>query len=107
MSPALRKAELGFEGPAVCAEIYQLRWVVLTRPRHQPETDPQNGLLLPFSEFGKVHSRAPYQVHRESESSRQEAGAIRECLRADNGASEIPNAIGKGSRKVGGAAPNV
>src|SRR5690349_6082893 len=100
MTPTTRIAKLGFEGPAVGAEIYELCRVVLACSRHQPETNTQDSLLSPVHEFGHVHCTTPYEVHRESKGGWQEAGAVRKCLRADNGAPEVPNTIGQGSREV-------
>src|SRR6266403_5602149 len=54
MTPATRIAKLGFEGPAVGAEIYEFRRIVLARLRHQPDTDTQDSPLPPVHEFGHI-----------------------------------------------------
>lgn len=95
MTPATRIAKLRFEGPAVGAEIYEFRRVVLACLRHEPETDAQDSLLLPVHEFGHTHRTTPYQVHRESESDWQESRTVAESLRAQGRAPEGPNTIGQ------------
>jgi hypothetical protein len=94
MASAMGVSQFGFEGPAIGTEINEFGRVVLAGSRYEPDADTKNGLLSPFSEFGHIHGTTTDQVHRKSKSGRQEARTISKCFRANDGASEVTNAIG-------------
>src|SRR5204862_1539193 len=99
--------EFGLESPAVGSEVDEFRRVILARQKYEPQADAQNGLLRPVPELLSVHRRATFEVYRKPNCCRQEAGAVRQSLRADYIPPEITNTVWQRNEDIGATSKKI